>query len=293
LRAIVFLTGVLMTAGHFADRAAAQNEIPVAASPPSLSDNSEQTEETPPAPAPAPAPVAPTEPKYTISKELTDKVQELANRREFSKAIGLINEALAKDEGNAELYRLRATMQCRAANMKLCLEDATKAVELDRAYAPAFIFRAAARVDAGQAKDALSDCEVAIRLWTERPIGYNCKGVADRALRNYPEAIADFDEALNRDRTFVIAHFNKGMTFVLQNKPEDAIASFSAAIEVKKDYDDAYAQRGKVRIGKGDVTGARDDFAKALSLNGRNFTAAVGLEALQVGKALDALSDKK
>ena len=46
-------------------------------------------------------------------------------------------------------------------------------------------------------------------------------------------------------------------------------------------------------MSKGDAANARADFAMALSLNGRNFTAAVGTQALQVGKALDTLAGKK
>jgi tetratricopeptide (TPR) repeat protein len=154
------------------------------------------------------------------------------------------------------------------------------------------LFRGLARIDAGKAKEALLDCEATIRIWVERPLGYNCRGLANRALRDFPQAIVDFDEAIGKDGKFALAHYNKGVTYAQENKPDEAIASFSSAIAINDKLDDSYAQRGKMRIGKGDVAGARGDFAKALSLNGRNFTAAVGMEALQVGKALDALAGK-
>lgn len=234
----------------------------------------------------------PQEPRHAVPKELGDKVQEFASHGDFAKAIAAITEALAKDSDNAELYRLRATMQCRAANMKLCLEDAAKAVDADKDYAPALYFRGLARIDAGQARDALTDCESTIRIWSDRPQGYNCRGLAHRALRSYDLALADFDGALAKDAKFVLAAYNKGVTYALMNRPDDAIASFSSAIAINDKYDDAFAQRGKVRIHKGDVAGARADFARALALNGRNRTAGVGMEALQVGKALDALAGK-
>jgi tetratricopeptide (TPR) repeat protein len=243
-------------------------------------------------PAPDPGASTPQEPKHVVPKELGDKVQEFASHGDFAKAIALITEALANDGDNAELYRLRATMQCRAANMKLCLEDASKAVEADTDYAPALLFRALARIDAGQSRDALNDCEATIKLWTAQPQGYNCRGLAHRALRDYDLALADFDGALAKDAKFSLAPFNKGVTYALMNKPDDAIESFSSAIAINDRYDEAFAQRGKVRIHKGDVAGARGDFAKALSLNGRNRTAGVGIEALQAGKALDALAGK-
>lgn len=269
-----------------------------------LSETSNQSE--PPAQQPAAAPptapanvpntatatVSPSETKYKVAKELIDKMQEFVGRREYAKAIASITEALATDNGNAELYRLRATLQCRAANVKLCLEDAGKAVETDKEYAPAYLFRALVRIDSGQPKDALSDCEATIRIWPERPLGYNCRGLANRTLGDFSQAITDFNQAISHDAKYAVAHYNKGFTYALQNKFDEAIESYSLAIQINDKYDDSYAQRGKLRINKGDAANARADFAKALALNGRNFTAAVGIQALQVGKALDALAGK-
>lgn len=291
VRAIVLLAGLC-----FAAFAAAQTIVLHDQPQPSLSfetvNQSEPPEPPATEPATAPSIVSPSETKYKVAKELIDKVQEHAGRREYAKAIALITEALATDSGNAELYRFRATIQCRAANLKLCLEDAGKAIETDKEYAPAYLYRGLVRIDSGQLKDALSDCEATIRIWPERPLGYNCRGLANREMRDFSRAIADFDEALSRDAKFAIAHYNKGLAYALQNKPDEAISSFSSAIQINDKYDDSFAQRGKARIGKGDVAAARADFGKALSLNGRNFTAAVGIQALQVGKALDTLAGK-
>ena len=239
------------------------------------------------------APASSPETKNKVAKEITDKVQEFLAKREFAKAIAVITEALATDTANAELYRLRATIQCRAANVKLCLEDVSKAVETDTDYAPAYLFRGLVRIDIGQPQDALPDCEATIRIWPERPLGYNCRGLANSALREFARATTDFDEALSRDAKFAAAHYNKGLNFARQNKLDEAIESFSAAVQINDKYDESYAQRGNARVAKGDVAGGRADFAKALSLNGRNFTAAVGMQALQVGKALDTLAGKK
>jgi tetratricopeptide (TPR) repeat protein len=287
VRAVVLLAGLFLTVPAAAQTLVASDEP--RPTPPLEAGNQAMP---PGQPAAAPATAAPAQSKHDVAKELTDKVQELAGRKDFAKAIALVTEALATESGNAELYRLRATIQCRAANMKLCLEDANKAVEADKEYTLAYLFRGLARIDAGLSKDALSDCEATIRMWPERPLGYNCRGLANRALRDFSRAIADFDEALSHDGKFASAHYNKGLTYMLQNKPDEAIASFSSAVKINDRYDDSYAQRGKALIGKGDVAGAKADFSKALSLNGRNYTAAVGIQALQVGKALDVLAGK-
>ena len=288
LRAIVLLAGIYFAAPVLGQSVGSPDE-----SPP-LSMPAESQVAVPEEPSVAPmAPPMPTESKHRVSTDLTKRVETLTAQKQFVKAIELINQTLATDNGNAELYRLRATVHCRAANMKLCLEDASKAVETDPEYPPAYLFRGLVRIDIGQAKQAIGDCEITIKLWHARPLGYNCRGLANRALREFSRAIADFDEALGKDERFAIAHYNKGVTYALQDRPQEASASFSSSIAINPKHDDSFARRGKARIGMGDVGGARADFAQALSLNGRNTTAAVGMQALQVGKAFDVLSRKK
>jgi tetratricopeptide (TPR) repeat protein len=87
--------------------------------------------------------------------------------------------------------------------------------------------------------------------------------------------------------------FDKGTVYALLGQPDQAIATYTAVIELNEKHDESYAQRGTLRIAAGDVEGARADFAKALALNGRNHTAAVGAQALHVARALDALATKK
>lgn len=242
--------------------------------------------------APSQPAATPPAPKNRVAKELSAQVEQLAGRRDFDKAIVLITQALAGDGNNAELYRLRATMHCRAMRMKPCLEDADKAVQADDDYVPAHIFRALVRVDVGQAKDGIADCQTAIRVWSTRPFGYNCLGVVHRAMRDFAAAITDFDTALSKDPKFALSHYNKGLTYALDKKPDEAIASFSAAIAIDEKYDEAIAQRGKVLVGKGDLAAARSDFTKALGLNAKNGAAIIGIQALQVAKALDTLTHR-
>jgi tetratricopeptide (TPR) repeat protein len=283
LRTFVLLAGL-----YLAGSVAAQSPEPQPF--PSLKSDTQTGTGEPSAAPGAPSPAAP---KNAVAKGFADKVGNLAARREFAKAVALIDEALAKDKGNAELLRLRATVHCRAANIKLCLADAHRAVEADDDYVPAHLFRALELIDAGQPKDAIGDCETTIKVWPERPLGYNCRGLANRALREFAQALADFDEAIRRDPKFAIAYFNRGVTSMTQERPQDAIASFSAAIAINGKHDDSFAQRGRAHLAMGDLKAARADFTTALSLNPRNPAAILGTQVIQVGIALDALGGKK
>ena len=46
-------------------------------------------------------------------------------------------------------------------------------------------------------------------------------------LGDYPRAITDFNEAISRDAKYAVGHYNKGFTYALQNKLDEAIESFS------------------------------------------------------------------
>src|SRR5271157_1638443 len=97
----------------------------------------------------------PAEQKYKVPKDLADKVQALLARNEADKAIALVGKALEGERGNPELYLLRAQLQCRVRKFNLCVEDAGRAVDADKEYAKAYLFRALAHVDAGQSQEAV------------------------------------------------------------------------------------------------------------------------------------------
>jgi len=228
-----------------------------------------------------------------VAQELRDKVEDLLRRRDLANALKLIDQALAQESGNAALLYLRAQADCRFGKLDPCLEDAGRAIEADKDLVPAYSLRANVRLERGRPQEALTDCAAITSLVPEEAIGYECRGRVHRTLRNYPQALADFDDALRRNARYWVALYDKGTVYALLGQTQQAIATYTAVIELNERHDESYAQRGTLRIAGGDVEGARADFAKALALNGRNHTAAVGAQALHVGKALDALAAKK
>ena len=131
VRAVALLAGLCVAAA-----ASAQSVSDIEAQMPlSIEEeghSAQQGQQLPVPPPVAPSPPTRTELKHSLSKELAQKVVALAAKGEFAKAIEAIDEALKTDSGNAELYRLRATVHCRARNLKLCLQDADRAVASDQ-----------------------------------------------------------------------------------------------------------------------------------------------------------------
>ena len=85
--------------------------------------------------------------------------------------------------------------------------------------------------------------------------------------KNYQEAIASFDKALDLNRQYVDAYNIRGCAFSELGDYRRAIADYTKAIEINPQYSDAYKNRGNARRKLGDHQGAIADYDKAIELN--------------------------
>lgn len=77
----------------------------------------------------------------------------------YDRAIALYTEAIEKNPNNAVFYANRSISNLRLENFGYALNDASKAIELDKSYTKAFYRRAAAHMSLGKYKLALKDFE--------------------------------------------------------------------------------------------------------------------------------------
>ncbi len=95
---------------------------------------------------------------------------------------------------------------------------------------------------------------------------YNNRGYYYIAKSRYPEALADFNEAIVLNPKVARVWVNKGTVFAEQNMNDSAAVCFARAIELKPDYPEALSNRGGIRSRQGDLAGAVDDFTRAIAL---------------------------
>jgi tetratricopeptide (TPR) repeat protein len=95
---------------------------------------------------------------------------------------------------------------------------------------------------------------------------YNNRGYYYIAQSRYPEALADFNEAIALNPRVARVWVNKGTVFAEQNQNDSAAVCFARAIELKPDYPEALSNRGGIRSRLGDLAGAVDDFTRAIAL---------------------------
>lgn len=118
------------------------------------------------------------------------------------------------------------------------------------------------------------------------------RGAASAGRREFADAIADFDRAIQLDSTDPDAFYQRGLAKLQNGQPALAMADFDAALKLKADHTFALVGRGTLRLANKDEAGARADFDAAIAsapndsslslsvaetyANARHFDAAIG-----------------
>jgi tetratricopeptide (TPR) repeat protein len=130
--------------------------------------------------------------------------------------------------------------------------------------------RGLAYFDLGNYPQAIPDFDRAIEINPRFGEAYNNRGTAYGSLGNYPQAIADFDRAIELNPRYGKAYYNRGAACLgLANYPQ-AIADFDRAIELNPRYGEAYNNRGAAYGSLGNYTQAIADFDRAIEINHRH-----------------------
>ncbi|CAH0728578.1 unnamed protein product, partial [Brenthis ino] len=106
-----------------------------------------------------------------VSQEDIEEAEELKNRannffkiQNYNRAIELYTEAIEKNPTNAVYFANRSISNLRLENFGYALNDASKAIDLDKFYTKAYYRRAAAYMSLGKYKLALKDFEYVTKV---------------------------------------------------------------------------------------------------------------------------------
>lgn len=73
------------------------------------------------------------------------------------------------------------------------------------------------------------------------------RGMECYKSRKFQEAVANFDEVIQRDLTYVEAFNNRGVIKLLRNDVEGAITDLDAALVIDSEFGIAYKNRGRAK----------------------------------------------
>ncbi|MEB3360173.1 MAG: tetratricopeptide repeat protein [Synechococcales bacterium] len=96
---------------------------------------------------------------------------------------------------------------------------------------------------------------------------YNNLGSLRQAAQDFSGAKALYEQAIEIDPGFAIAHYNLGMTFKAMGQLAEALASYLAALELNPSYAEAYQNLGVVLFKLGKMPEGVAAFKQAIALH--------------------------
>ena len=122
-----------------------------------------------------------------------------------------------------------------------------------------------------QYKQAIADYNTAIDLDPKYARAYNNRGVAYDALGQYEQAIADYNTAIELDHDPLARPYNnRGWAYRNLGQYERAIEDYNTAIDLDPEYATAYNNRGNTYRRLEDYEAALADYGRAIELNPDN-----------------------
>ncbi len=123
-------------------------------------------------------------------------------------------------------------------------------------------------IDTQDKKESLlSWAEEFSREYPQEPIPYLLKGDACIRLKNYSQAIKEFDMAEEFAPRLFLVYAAKGMFYAFQGNYDLAIENFNQAIKLHPGSADLYNNRGIVYYCLGDYLSALNDFNQAIKIS--------------------------
>lgn len=228
-----------------------------------------------------------------------------AARRDFAHAIADLDQAIALQPGQAELYYDRARWRLASHAPAGDGGDLEKALTLRPDYVDALVFRAHMRLEAGEVEKADADFATAAKAAPDRPdteLGiaqaYAQARLYDRAitrldawLAKYPKsfsvgealnarcwtralwgreldlALADCNQALKRGSRLAEVLDSRGMVHLRRGEFALAIADYDAALKLQPKLAPSLYARSLAKRKVGDLTGAVADLRAASAID--------------------------
>jgi len=180
------------------------------------------------------------------------------------------------DEDRKYAFWLRAQI----SNLEQAKSDFMSAISIDNNFVPALIGLANLGVRERRYAEALSFIEKAIVADKNNPAGYHEKGRILRAMDKKDEALINFEQACNIDKSFAPCHNQIGEIFLEKSGSDengrkafrDAYSKFIKAISIDKLHPWAHSNAAYAAVGFGDLKEASLLINRALMLEPENST---------------------
>lgn len=210
----------------------------------------------------------------------------LISRGSYDDALTQLNEAIDEDGAKDALaYGLRANAYWGKGQYRNAVYDYDKYVELRPDDPEAYFLRG--RVESEDTRSTLEYCRN-----QDNSKSTLIGGTCSRPI-NYDAALADFNTAVAKKSGYADAHYEIGRIMLEQNKLDDAIKAFTAAIRANPNFSYALNNRGVTYFRKGMKELAFADYTQAIRADPNNTAALTNRGDIysERGKRNDAIAD--
>lgn len=148
--------------------------------------------------------------------------------------------------------------------------------------ASAYVSRGEAHADAGADRQALDDFSAALRLKKDNPSAFAGRARAKFALGNFSGSIADYNQAIHLSPTYADFYVQRGHVYTVSNRPDPAIRDFAEALRLVPKNWSALNERGIANAQKGALVTAQNKFDLAQTYYKaalEDYTAAIAIVA--------------
>lgn len=164
----------------------------------------------------------------------------------------------------------------------LAAEAYRRAIRVNASYPGGHYGLGRALMRLGQRSEAEASLLKAAELAPENPLPLQTLGELYGSQRRFDEAIESFSLALELAPGFLPARVARGEAFLLVGKPSAAIEDFQAIVEAVPESDEAHVSVGRAFEAGGDIQAAKEAYSRAVAINGDNPVALNNLAWLMV-----------
>lgn len=210
-------------------------------------------------------------------------------RGQFERALTLFDQIIqaqtlqGRDSPRSAVYANRCLVHLHLGHHPAAIADCTQAIELQGTLTEPYLNRGLAYYRQGQFEAALADYDAFLQRQPQDYRGFYNRGLVHLAQKALTESQADFDQALTLASEEIAAdeegstassadvlatiYDDRGLSLLLSQEPDAAIASFTQAIALDPTNIRAYFNRGCACHRLGRTQEALADFEQVLALN--------------------------
>lgn len=151
-------------------------------------------------------------------------------REDINQTINLFTQYIESNPDNPEGYFYRGLLYVSINKLDQAIQDFSQTINLNEKHFRAYLMRGA--------------------TWQDIAEQYDQQDEGPKSLYAYQKAISDYTDAIRLNESCFEAYYYRGTVYGRLGKLKNAESDFRKALEIKKDYPDAYFGLGMVYIEK-------------------------------------------